>query len=51
MRVLIADDDRDFASALAELVRACSHEVVETVTGGGRLRVRHLGKIGSFYEH
>jgi CheY-like chemotaxis protein len=35
MRVLIADDDRDFAQALADLVRACAHEVVDTVAGGG----------------
>jgi len=45
MRVLIADDDRDFASALAELVRACNHEVVETVTGGG------LAVIQSYAAH
>jgi CheY-like chemotaxis protein len=35
MRVLIADDDRDLAEALACYVRECDHEVVDTVTGGG----------------
>lgn len=35
MRVLIADDDKDLADALAGLVRECSHEVAATVTGGG----------------
>jgi DNA-binding response OmpR family regulator len=35
MRVLIADDDKELAEALAECVAACGHEVVGTVTGGG----------------
>ena len=35
MRVLIAEDDRDLAEALAGFVRECEHEVVDTVTGGG----------------
>lgn len=35
MRVLIADDDKELAQALAECVTACGHEVVGTVTGGG----------------
>ncbi len=35
MRVLIADDDREFASALASYVRHCNEEVVATVTSGG----------------
>src|SRR5437763_8927101 len=35
MRVLIADDDKELAEALAECVTACGHEVVGTVTGGG----------------
>ena len=35
MRVLIADDDRELASALASYVRHCNEEVVATVTSGG----------------
>jgi two-component system response regulator MprA len=35
MRVLIADDDKLLAETLARMVRACGHEVVDTVTGGG----------------
>ena len=35
MRVLIADDDKDLAAALAASVQECGHEVVATVTGGG----------------
>src|ERR1700739_3326823 len=35
MRVLIADDDKELAEALAECVAECGHEVVGTVTGGG----------------
>lgn len=45
MRVLVADDDRDVAAALADCVLACGHEVVETVTGGG------LAVIQSFARH
>jgi CheY-like chemotaxis protein len=45
MRVLIADDDREMAEALAELVRECGHEVVACVTGGG------LSVIRSFAQH
>ncbi len=45
MRVLVADDDRDLAAALADCVRACGHEVVDTVTGGG------LAVIQSFARH
>lgn len=45
MRILIADDDRDFADALAEFVRECNHEVVDKVTGGG------LAVIQSFARH
>lgn len=41
MRVLVADDERDVASALASLVAACGHEVVATVTTGG-IDVLHL---------
>lgn len=35
MRVLVADDDRELAAALADCVLACGHEVVDTVSGGG----------------
>ena len=45
MRILIADDDRDFADALSEFVRECNHEVVDKVTGGG------LAVIQSFARH
>lgn len=45
MRVLIADDDRNFAEILAEFVRACGHEVVDAVTAGG------LAAIQSFARH
>jgi DNA-binding response OmpR family regulator len=45
MRILIADDDRDLADALAEFVRECNHEVADKVTGGG------LAVIQSFARH
>lgn len=45
MRVLVADDDRDMAAALADCVLACGHEVVDTVSGGG------LAVIQSFARH
>ena len=35
MRVLVADDDKELAEALAQSVAACGHDVVGTVTGGG----------------
>ncbi|MEA3212559.1 MAG: hypothetical protein QOE70_5616 [Chthoniobacter sp.] len=35
MRVLIADDDREFGAVLASYVRELQHEVVGTITGGG----------------
>ena len=35
MRVLIADDDKELAQVLADSVKACGHDVVGTVTGGG----------------
>ena len=35
MRILIADDDKDLAQALADSVKAFGHDVVGTVTGGG----------------
>jgi CheY-like chemotaxis protein len=34
MRVLIADDQKDVGTSLAELVRFCQHEVVEVVGSG-----------------
>jgi two-component system chemotaxis response regulator CheY len=34
MRVLIADDQRSFGTALADMVRYCGHEVVATVGSG-----------------
>lgn len=34
MRVLIADDEKSFSTALADLVRACGHEVVAIVHSG-----------------
>lgn len=45
MRILIADDDRDLASAIAEYVRELNHEVVDKVTGGG------VAVIQSFARH
>ena len=45
MRVLVADDDRELAAALADCVLACGHEVVDTVSGGG------LAVIQSFARH
>lgn len=35
MRLLIADDDRELASAIASYLRHCNQEVVSTVTTGG----------------
>jgi two-component system response regulator MprA len=35
VRVLIADDDRELASAIASYVRYCNEDVVATVTTGG----------------
>ena len=34
MRVLIADDEKGFSAALADLVRSCGHEVVDVVHSG-----------------
>lgn len=34
MRVLIADDQRDVGTSLAELVRLCNHEIVAVVGSG-----------------
>lgn len=45
MRVLIADDDRNVVELVAAFVRACDHDVVATVTGGG------LEVMRSFTQH
>jgi len=34
MRILIVDNDKVFASALAQLVGVCQHEVVDVVSSG-----------------
>jgi CheY-like chemotaxis protein len=34
MRVLVADDQKGVGTTIAELVRACNHEVVEVVGSG-----------------
>lgn len=44
MRVLIADDEKVFSWALADLVRTCGHEVVEVVHSG-------LDAIRSYRRH
>jgi len=44
VRVLIADDDRELASALASYVRYCNEEVVATVTTGGVDVVRNVDR-------
>lgn len=44
MRVLIADDEKSFSSALADLVRSCGHEVVGIVHSG-------LDAIRSYRQH
>ncbi|MDQ3624953.1 MAG: response regulator, partial [Verrucomicrobiota bacterium] len=44
MRVLIVDDDRELAEALAGFVRECKHEVVATVTGGGLPTIRSFAR-------
>ena len=44
MRVLIADDDKLFSLALADLVRSCGHEVVDVVHSG-------LDAIRSYRRH
>ena len=35
MRVLVADDDKDFASALSEMVRSIGYSPLPEVTSGG----------------
>ena len=46
MRVLVADDDRELAAALADCVTACGHEVVATVSGGGLAVIRSFALHG-----
>ncbi len=44
MRVLIADDERAFATTFADLLRSCGHEVVDVVFSG-------LDAIRSYHRH
>ena len=44
MRLLIADDEKVFSLALADLVRTCGHEVVDVVHSG-------LDAIRSYRQH
>lgn len=44
MRILIADDDREMCELLSEYVRACGHEVVETVSAGGLAAMRSFAR-------
>src|SRR6187401_1919606 len=44
MRLLIADDDRDFAEVLAAMVQELGHEVVATITGGGLAVIQNYAR-------
>lgn len=44
LRVLIADDDRDLAEALAGYVRECGHDPVATIHSGGLEVIRRYGQ-------
>jgi two-component system response regulator VicR len=44
LRVLIADDDRDLAEAIANLVTECGHEPVATISAGGLEVIRRYGQ-------
>src|SRR4051812_10504809 len=44
LRVLIADDDRDLADAIAGYVRECGHEPVATISAGGLEVIRRYGQ-------
>lgn len=44
MRILIADDDRDFAEALALWVTDLGHEVVAVITGGGLAVIQNYAR-------
>lgn len=45
MRVLVADDDREMAEALAAFVRECGFDVVGTVTGGGLAVIQAFARL------
>jgi CheY-like chemotaxis protein len=42
--VLIADDDRDLAEAIAGYVRECGHDPVATISAGGLEVIRRYGQ-------
>jgi CheY-like chemotaxis protein len=44
LRVLIADDDRDLADAIAGYVRECGHDPVATISAGGLEVIRRYGQ-------
>jgi two-component system, chemotaxis family, chemotaxis protein CheY len=44
LKILIADDDRDLADALASYVRECGHDPVATISGGGLEVIRRYGQ-------
>jgi CheY-like chemotaxis protein len=44
MRLLIADDDRDFANLLGMWVRDLGHEVAGTITGGGLAVIQNYAR-------
>ena len=44
LKVLIADDDRDLADAIAGYVRECGHDPVATISGGGLEVIRRYGQ-------
>lgn len=44
LRVLIADDDRDLAEAIAGLVREAGHDPVATISAGGLEVIRRYGQ-------
>jgi CheY-like chemotaxis protein len=44
LRVLIADDDRDLAEAIAGYVKECGHEPVAMISGGGLEVIRRYGQ-------
>ena len=44
LRVLIADDDRDLAEAIAGYVRECGHDPIATISAGGLEVIRRYGQ-------
>jgi CheY-like chemotaxis protein len=44
LRVLIADDDRDLAEAIAGYVREAGHDPVATISAGGLEVIRRYGQ-------